>query len=127
MHMQNGSLWEAELPADTRVTETTQCICPLLLPALANLSKNAVSIGYPVHGNVGVPRDTQQGLSSPIPTTVSAPSLLMSSASPCLPNADCYFFLRLSILQRGSLLFREQWKWVTKKQLLPFSVGLSLM
>lgn len=88
MHMQNGSLWEAELPADTGVTETTQCICPLLLPALTILSRNAVSIGYPVHGNVGMPRDTQQGLSSPIPTTVSVPSLLMSSASPCLPNPD---------------------------------------
>ena len=103
MPTQNWSLQGAELPADTRVMDTTQCTHPLLLPALTNLSRNAVSIGYPVHGNVGMPRDTQQGLSSLIPPTVSVPSLLMSSASPCLPNPDSHFSLALSILRRGNM------------------------
>jgi len=98
-----GTKQGAELPADTRVTETTQCIHPLLLPALTNLPRNAVSIGYSVHGHVGMPRDTHQSVSNPVPTTVSIPSLLISSASPCLPNSDSYFTLGLSILQRGNV------------------------
>lgn len=78
----NRTLLGAESPADSRVTETTKSIHPLLsLQPSQTCPKGAVVLGNLGRGDVAMLRNTQQGLSSPSCATVALLFLPMSSAS----------------------------------------------
>lgn len=83
-----------------------------------------MSTGCPLHGTVDVLRNIQQHRSTPAPTTVTVPPLLMSSAS-LLAKPRFTFFLGLSIPRRGNMQGAMEWGII--KQPLSSSAGLSRM